>query len=175
MKTLFFILISMLTFSSVAGQNITREYDEFTGELCFKTELNASLDAKKLITENGDKLIILVWHRKEITTSRPDGGNSILTFLFSDNTRMTVDFRLVVEYDEFMSNVTLNAWASSNITSSPVVTYAVKGEVILNASQIAKLKEKRVKKYRMGDSGKGIDVDDPEQFRNSFLALLQAN
>ena len=75
----------------------------------------------------------------------------------------------------FMSNVTLNAWASSNITSSPVVTYAVKGEFILNASQIAKLKEKRVKKYRMGDSGKGIDVDDPEQFRNSFLALLQAN
>lgn len=39
---------------------------------------------KKLITENGDKLIILVWHRKEITTSRPDGGNSVLTFLFSD-------------------------------------------------------------------------------------------
>ena len=81
-----------------------------------------------MITENGDKLIILVWHRKEITTSRPDGGNSVLTFLFSDNMRMTVDFRLVVEYDEFMSNVTLNAWASSNITSSPVVTYAVNVE-----------------------------------------------
>lgn len=169
------MFIFIFIFGSDAGQNITREYDEFTGELCFKTELNASLDAKKLITENGDKLIILVWHRKEITTGRPDGGNSVLTFLFSDNTRMTVDFRLVVEYDEFMSNVTLNAWASSNITSSPVVTYAVKGEVILNASQIAKLKEKRVKKYRMSDSGKGIDVDDPEQFRNSFLALLQAN
>lgn len=167
MRTLFFILISILTFSSVAGQNITREYDEFTGETCFRTNMNGSVNFKKVIAENGDGLIVLSWVGLDFVSSLPTNGNSILTLLFEDNTRLTVNIYLVYDYNEDWSGFVrglVEKWA-----------YNVNGEVILNASQIAKLKEKRVKKYRMGNSGEGKQVDDPEQFRNSFLALLQAN
>lgn len=167
-KTLLFILFSLLTISKMVGQNITREYDEFTGETFFKTNMESSLNFKKVIAENGDWFMVLSWVNINSFSTVPFNGNSVLTFLFDDNTRMAINIYLVYTYEKDYTELAQLFGLTSELA------YRINGEAILNASQIAMLKEKRVKKYRMGDSGNGSEIKDPELFKNSFLSLLNA-
>lgn len=167
-KALLFILFSILTISQMVGQNITREYDEFTGETFFKTNMESSLNFKKVVAENGDWLMVLSWVDVNSFSTIPSNGDSVLTLLFDDNTRMTINIYLVYTYDKDITEFAQLFGLTSELA------YRINGEAILNASQIAMLKEKRVKKYRIGDTGNGSEIKDPELFKNSFLSLLYA-
>ena len=167
-KALLFILFSILTISQMVGQNITREYDEFTGETFFKTNMKSSLNFKKVVAENGDWLMVLSWVDVNSFSTIPSNGDSVLTLLFDDNTRMTINIYLVYTYDKDITEFAQLFGLTSELA------YRINGEAILNASQIAMLKEKRVKKYRIGDTGNGSEIKDPELFKNSFLSLLYA-
>ena len=152
----------------MVGQNITREYDEFTGETFFKTNMKSSLNFKKVVAENGDWLMVLSWVDVNSFSTIPSNGDSVLTLLFDDNTRMTINIYLVYTYDKDITEFAQLFGLTSELA------YRINGEAILNASQIAMLKEKRVKKYRIGDTGNGSEIKDPELFKNSFLSLLYA-
>ena len=152
----------------MVGQNITREYDEFTGETFFKTNMESSLNFKKVVAENGDWLMVLSWVDVNSFSTIPSNGDSVLTLLFDDNTRMTINIYLVYTYDKDITEFAQLFGLTSELA------YRINGEAILNASQIAMLKEKRVKKYRIGDTGNGSEIEDPELFKNSFLSLLYA-
>lgn len=140
------------------SQNIKRSYDEFTGETMIKADIYGPLMFAKTISESGETFVILKWN----SSSRkwPDSKNIRLIILFDDKSRISIDLPIVCEYDEFTSNLYLKVAIESGTIIDPT-NYVLRSEVILNTSQIAALKSKTIRKYRL-DGYREWEISDEQ-------------
>lgn len=127
-------------------ENIQREYDEFTGEALIVANIRGPLSFAKTISESGKTFVLLKWNSS--SRKKPDSKNLRLIILFDDNSRLSVNLPIVYEYNEFLSSFTLKVAIETETVMDPTF-YSLRSEVILNASQIAALKSKSIKKYRL--------------------------
>lgn len=141
-------------------ENIQREYDEFTGEALIVANIRGPLSFAKTISESGKTFVLLKWNSS--SRKKPDSKNLRLIILFDDNSRLSVNLPIVYEYNEFLSSFTLKVAIETETVMDPTF-YSLRSEVILNASQIAALKSKSIKKYRLeGYSADEIYEEDVE-------------
>lgn len=127
-------------------ESIQREYDEFTGEALIVANIRGPLSFAKTISESGKIFVLLKWNSS--SRKKPDSKNLRLIILFDDNSRLSVNLPIVYEYNEFLSSFTLKVAIETETVMDPTF-YSLRSEVILNASQIAALKSKSIKKYRL--------------------------
>lgn len=127
-------------------ENIEREHDEFTGEALITANIRGPLSFAKTISESGQTFILLKWNSS--SQIKTDSKNLRLIILFDDNSRLSVNLPIVYEYNEFLSSFTLKVAIETETIMDPTF-YNLRSEVILNASQIAALKSKSIKKYRL--------------------------
>ncbi len=145
-KRVFLFCVLCLFLHNVKGQNVKRTYDEFTGETQITANISGPLDFAKTISESGETFVLLKWNSS--SGERPTNDNLRLIILFDDKSRLSVNLPIVCKYNEFMTNIYLKAAIESETIIDPTC-YSLESEVILNASQIAILKNKSIKKYRL--------------------------
>ncbi|MCS2893075.1 hypothetical protein NXY11_08860 [Parabacteroides faecis] len=156
---IFYLFIFLLFVIPVLAQNneeeaapiraLQRSYDEFTGETLIIGKINGPISFVKTILETGEIFIILKW--ESYSDTKPESEQLKLIILFDDNTRLSINLPIVCKYDEFWSTLNMKAAIESETIMDPTM-YSLNSEVILNSSQIAILKDKIIKKYRLGRS-----------------------
>lgn len=127
-------------------RDIKRTYDEFTGETQITADLSDPLGFAKTISESGETFILLKWD--DSSGNIPDNENLRLIILFDDQSRLSIELPIVCKYDEFTTSLYLKTAIETSTIIDPTC-YSIRSEVILNASQIALLKSKSIKKYRL--------------------------
>lgn len=128
------------------AQSVKRSYDEFTGETQISADISGPLGFAKTISESGETFILLKWDGS--SGNIPDSKNLRLIILFDDKSRLSIELPIVCKYDEFTTSLYLNTAIETSTIINPTC-YSIRSEVILNASQIALLKSKSIKKYRL--------------------------
>lgn len=125
---------------------IKRSYDEFTGETLITARINGPLDFAKTISEAEETFILLRWSSS--SDKRPESEKLKLIILFDDNSRLSISLPIVSKYDELWTSISLKAAIESETIMDPTM-YSLESEVILTSSQIAILRNKTIKKYRL--------------------------
>lgn len=145
-ENIIYLVPSRPKIERVLKENIEREYDEFTGETMITARISGPIDFVKTISETGDTFILLKW--SSYSNERPGSGKLKLTILFDDNSRLSINLPIVSKYNEFWTSVNLKAAIESETIMDPTM-YSLRSEVILASSQIAMLRNKAIKKYRL--------------------------
>lgn len=125
---------------------IQRSYDEFTGETLITAEINGPISFVKTISETGKDFAILKW--ESFSRNEPDKKHLELIILFDDNTRLSMNLPIVSKYNEFWTSINLKVAIETETVMDPTM-YSLRSEVILTPSQIAMLRSKTIKKYRL--------------------------
>lgn len=146
MRKVSYVIVLCFVFSMLKAQSAKRSYDEFTGETQITAGIGGPLEFIKSISESGEIYILLKWNSS--SRGKPENDKLRLIILFDDQSRLSVNLPIVCKYDEFMTNLYLKTAVETSTVIDPT-WYSLQSEFILNASQIATLKSKSIKKYRL--------------------------